>query len=55
MKIVTSPERVCFAHAMEFWDGLMAYARERSSQALAIASMGPSPGDHEDRRLRLAS
>ena len=27
MRIVSNPEQVCFAHAMEFWTGLLVYAR----------------------------
>jgi hypothetical protein len=30
MKIVSNPEQVCFEHALEFWTGLLAYARDRS-------------------------
>jgi hypothetical protein len=30
MKIVATPEHVCFEHALEFWTGLMLYARDRS-------------------------
>ena len=28
MRIVSNPEQVCFEHAMEFWTGLMLYARD---------------------------
>jgi len=27
--IVSNPERVCLEHALEFWTGLLAYARDR--------------------------
>lgn len=30
MKIVSNPEDVCFEHALEFWTGLLVYARDRS-------------------------
>ena len=30
MKIVSYPEEVCFEHALEFWTGLLSYAREHS-------------------------
>ena len=29
MTIVSNPERVCLEHALEFWTGLLAYARDR--------------------------
>ena len=28
MRIVSNPEQVCFEHAMEFWTGLILYARD---------------------------
>ena len=77
MTIVASPSQVCFEHALEFWTGLLAYARDRSGPCVkyempctcaacedmsdellrkaAIASVGPSPGDHVDFPVRLAS
>ncbi len=30
MKIVSNPQEVCFEHALEFWTGLLAYAKDRS-------------------------
>jgi hypothetical protein len=30
MKIVSTPHQVCFEHALEFWTGLLIYARDRS-------------------------
>ena len=33
MKIVSNPEQVCFEHALEFWTGLLVYARDRSDCA----------------------
>jgi hypothetical protein len=30
MRIVSNPEQVCLAHAMEFWTGLLVYARDAS-------------------------
>jgi len=30
MRIVSNPEQVCFEHAMEFWTGLIRYARNIS-------------------------
>ena len=31
MKIVSNPEQVCVEHALEFWSGLLVYARDRSA------------------------
>jgi hypothetical protein len=28
MRIASNPEHVCFEHALEFWTGLLIYARE---------------------------
>ena len=28
MRIVSNPEQVCVTHAMEFWTGLLVYARD---------------------------
>jgi hypothetical protein len=28
MRIASNPEHVCFEHALEFWTGLVIYARE---------------------------
>jgi hypothetical protein len=28
MRIASNPEQVCFEHALEFWTGLLVYARE---------------------------
>jgi hypothetical protein len=30
MRIVSNPEQVCVAHAMEFWTGLLVYARDNA-------------------------
>lgn len=30
MSIISSPNQVCFEHALEFWTGLLAYTRGRS-------------------------
>jgi hypothetical protein len=30
MRIVSNPEQVCYQHAMEFWTGLLGYARDHS-------------------------
>jgi hypothetical protein len=60
--IVSYPEKVCFEHALEFWTGLLACAREASEDSkasqlrdAAIAAVGLSPGDHEKFSIRLAS
>jgi hypothetical protein len=59
--IVSYPEKVCFAHALEFWTGLLAYARDHSQDSkaselrVAAIAVGPSPGDHETFSIRLAS
>jgi hypothetical protein len=34
MRIVSNPEQVCFEHAMEFWTGLLVYARETSDTCM---------------------
>jgi hypothetical protein len=60
--IVSYPEKVCFEHALEFWTGLLVYARDVSEDSkasqlrdAAIAAVGLSPGDHEKFSIRLAS
>jgi hypothetical protein len=75
--IIATPSRVCSEHALEFWTGLLVYARGRSGpcvkhetlcdcvaceelgvsrlRAFAIASVGPSPGDHVGFAMPLAS
>jgi hypothetical protein len=30
MKIVSNPHQVCFEHALEFWTGLLLYAKDQS-------------------------
>jgi hypothetical protein len=77
MTIISSPNQVCFEHALEFWTGLLAYTRDRSAPCVkhempctcpvcedvselvlrrsAIASAGPSPGDHVDFPIGIAS
>jgi hypothetical protein len=30
MNILSNPARVCFEHALEFWTGLLVYARDHS-------------------------
>jgi hypothetical protein len=32
MRIVSFPEHVCFEHAVEFWTGLLVYARHPSDR-----------------------
>jgi hypothetical protein len=61
-KIVSWPDEVCLEHALEFWTGLLAYAREQSDvlrasslRATAAEAVGPSPRDHEDFSIGLAS
>jgi hypothetical protein len=75
--IIANPSRVCLQHALEFWTGLLGYARGRVEpcvkderlcacplceatdaarvRAFAILSVGPSPGDHVDFQISLAS
>ena len=36
MKIVSYPEEVCFDHALEFWTGLLVYARDRSEPCVKL-------------------
>lgn len=63
MQIVSNPERVCLEHALEFWTGLLVYAKDhsdpdeglRSPDRRAIAVAGPSPRDEDHVQIRLAS
>jgi hypothetical protein len=32
--IVSNPEHVCLVHALEFWTGLLTYARDRRDQCV---------------------
>jgi hypothetical protein len=34
MTIVSNPEQVCLEHALEFWHGLLVYARDRSDNCV---------------------
>jgi hypothetical protein len=51
MKIVSNPELVCFEHALEFWTGLLVYARDGSDPSVKHQR----PRDHERFPIRLAS
>ena len=63
MQIVSNPERVCLEHALEFWTGLLVYAKDhsdpyegsRAPERRAIAAAGPSPRDEDHVQIRLAS
>lgn len=77
MTIVATPDHVCVEHALEFWSGLLEYARGRSAlcvrndevcfcplceehatqqlRACSIKSVGPSPGDHVEFEMPIAS
>jgi hypothetical protein len=53
---------VCYAHALEFWNGLLVYARDRSHasnqanlRVNAMVAVGSSPRAHEDFSIGLAS
>jgi hypothetical protein len=34
LKILSNPEQVCFEHALEFWNGLLVYARDTSAPCM---------------------
>jgi hypothetical protein len=56
MQIVSNPERVCLEHALEFWTGLLAYAKDHSDpDRRSIAAAGRSPRDEAHVQIRLAS
>jgi hypothetical protein len=77
MTIIATPDRVCVEHALEFWSGLLGYARGRSAPCVrndevcfcplceehaaqqlrvsSIKSVGPSPGDHVEFAMPIAS
>jgi hypothetical protein len=56
MRIVSNPEHVCFDHALEFWTGLLVYAREHSDPRVKHERLcSPSAWDHERFPIRLAS
>jgi hypothetical protein len=60
MKIVSDPEQVCLEHALEFWTGLMVYARDRSDccvkhERLCTCRSCEEFSDHERFPIRLAS
>ena len=56
VRIVSSPDRVCVNHAIEFWDGLMAYAKSRATSSDREEPMlDQSPVSRETASLRLAS
>jgi hypothetical protein len=61
-RIVSHPEEVCYKHALEFWNGLLVYARDgshASNQANlrvnAMVAVGSSPGDRESFSIGVAS
>jgi hypothetical protein len=35
MQIVSNPERVCLEHALEFWTGLLVYAKDHSDPCVS--------------------
>ena len=37
MQIVSNPERVCLEHALEFWTGLLVYAKDHSDPYEGVA------------------
>ena len=40
MRIASNPEHVCFEHALEFWTGLLIYARERAGACVKHEQSG---------------
>lgn len=53
MKIVSVPQDVCAAHGVEFWTGLLAYAREQSAPCRKHNQVGPCQACDEDEALLL--
>jgi hypothetical protein len=47
MRILSNPERVCSDHGMEFWTGLLVYARD-SADARQIVRSSPFPAQPLD-------
>ena len=47
MTIVSNPEHVCFEHALEFWTGLLAYARHRSGRCVKHERLCACPSCEE--------
>ena len=53
MKIVSVPQDVCAAHGVEFWTGLLAYAREQSAPCRKHNQAGLCRACDEDEALLL--
>jgi hypothetical protein len=47
MKIVSNPEQVCLYHALEFWTGLLVYARDRSAPCVKEEGVCACPSCEE--------
>ena len=47
MKIVSNPEQVCLEHALEFWTGLLACARDRSTPCVKQERLCDCPSCEE--------
>lgn len=43
MTIISSPDRVCFEHALEFWTGLLAYTHGRNGRCVKQETMCTCP------------
>ena len=53
MKIISVPQDVCAAHGVEFWTGLLAYAREQSAPCRKHNQAGLCRACDEDEALLL--
>ena len=45
MRILSNPDRVCYDHGVEFWTGLLVYARDSSDERQTVRG-GPTPFLH---------
>ena len=45
--IVSNPEQVCLQHALEFWTGLLAYARDRRDPCVKHEGLCTCPSCEE--------
>jgi len=47
MKIVSSPDTVCFDHAVEFWTGLLVFAHDRADLCIKNEQVCSCPACRE--------
>jgi len=53
MRIAANPEEVCFEHALEFWTGLLAYVRDRSTPCVKDEQLCHCPSCEESSMSQL--